>query len=174
MEETPVVTDPWRFAAIYLNDQLAMGVAWRELARRTAGHGRAGPEREILRRVADGIAEDLETHKKIMALLGIPTSRIKLGLAAVAERLGRVKPNGRLLSLSPLSRFEELEFLAMGIDGRKQLWATLRDLIGLADRLPEIDFAELIHRAERQRADMEPVRLAAGTAAFGVTAVPHG
>jgi hypothetical protein len=37
---------------------------------------------------------------------------------------------GRLGSYSPLGRFEELEFLAMGIDAKKQLWTTLRDLAG--------------------------------------------
>jgi hypothetical protein len=47
------------------------------------------------------------------------------------------------------------------------LWTTLRDLAGLAGRLPDIDFEELLSRAERQRRTLEPFRARAGTAALG-------
>lgn len=79
-----------------------------------------------------------------------------------AERLGRLTPNGRLIRYSPLSRFVELEFLTMGIQGKKQLWATLRDLAGLGRRLPGVDFDQLIKRAEHQRAALDPVRIQVG------------
>ncbi|MFD1145570.1 hypothetical protein [Saccharothrix hoggarensis] len=94
------------------------------------------------------------------------TDPVKTGLAFGAERLGRLKRNGRLVSYSPLSRFEELKFLAMGIDGKKQLWTTPRDLAGLRERLPDFDFDHLIDRAARQRAGLEPFRVRAGTDAF--------
>jgi hypothetical protein len=155
-----------RFLNIYLNDQLAMGVAWRELARRSARNNRGGPAGAVLRSVANGIAEDVTKFRDIMLRLGVRPNPVKTGLAILAERVSRVKPNGRLRSYSPLSRFEEVEILAMGIDGKKQLWTTLRDLAGLAERLPEIDFDELIDRAGRQRDELEPLRVAAGTEAF--------
>lgn len=151
---------------IYLRDQLALGVVWRELAKRSARNNRGTALGEALTGVATAIAEDVETFQAIMRRLGIRTSRVKTGLAIVAERVGRVKPNGRLRSYSPLSRFEELEILTMGIDGKKQLWNTLRDLADLATRLPDVDFDELIARAERQRAELEPFRVSAGTEAF--------
>lgn len=88
-------------------------------------------------------------------------------LAVVAERVGRLKLNGRLRTYSPLSRFVELEFLAMGIEGKKLLWGTLRDLAGLS-RLPDIDFDDLIKRAERQRADLEPFRVRVGKEVLAV------
>jgi hypothetical protein len=154
------------FLSIYLRDQLALGVLWRELARRTQRQHRGTALGDALDRVAVGIAEDVETFESIMRELGIRADPVKTGLAVVAERCGRLKPNGRLRSYSPLSRFEELEFLAMGIDGKKQLWTTLRDLASLESRLPEVDFDELIERAERQRAEVEPFRVRAGTDAF--------
>jgi hypothetical protein len=46
------------------------------------------------------------------------------------------------------------------------LWVTLRDLAGLASRLPDIDFDRLIERAEQQRADLEPFRASAGKEAL--------
>ncbi len=91
-------------------------------------------------------------------------------LLAAKERLGRLKLNGRLGTYSPLSRFMGLEFLAMGIEGKKLLWTTLRDLAGLASRLPDVDFDDLIQRAERQRADLEPFRVRAGTEALAAPA----
>jgi hypothetical protein len=36
--------------------------------------------------------------------------------------VGRVKLNGQLATYSPFSRFIELDFLAMGIEGKKLLW----------------------------------------------------
>ena len=102
-----------------------------------------------------------------MNRVGVRRSPAKPSLAVAAERLGRLKPNGRLGSYSPLSRFAELDFLAMGIDGKKLLWSNLRDLAGLDERLPDLDFDQLIERAERQRAEIEPFRARAGRHALG-------
>ncbi|WP_433271610.1 hypothetical protein ACQPZF_12910 [Actinosynnema sp. CS-041913] len=154
------------FLGIYLKDQLAMGVLWRELARRSQRNNRGSELGEALGRVAAGIAEDVETFRTIMRRLGVRTNPVKTGLAAVAERVGRLKPNGRLTGYSPLSRFVELEILAMGIDGKKQLWTTLRDLADLGTRLPGTDFDRLIERAEQQRAALEPFRVRVGTDVF--------
>ncbi|OLF15472.1 hypothetical protein [Actinophytocola xanthii] len=154
------------FLDIYLNDQLALGVAWRELAKRSAGNNRGSELGATLDGVATAIAEDVDTFRDIMERLRVRPSPVKSGLAWTAERLGRFKLNGRLRSYSPLSRFEELEFLTMGIDGKKQLWTTLRDLAGLAERLPDTDFDALVRRAEEQRALLEPFRVRAGTEAL--------
>lgn len=152
---------------IYMNDQLAAGVAWREVARRSAGSNAGTPLGGALEGVASEIAEDVETFEQIMERLGIGRSRVKTSLAIVAERVGRFKLNGSLFSYSPLSRFVELDFLAAGIEGKKILWSNLRDLAGLATRLPDVDFDRLIERAQRQRAELEPFRAQAGRDAFG-------
>lgn len=78
-----------------------------------------------------------------------------------------MKLNGRVVGYSPLSTFVELDFLAMGIDGKKLLWANLRDLGQLAQRLPDVDFDHLIERAQWQRDEVEPFRAAAGRQALG-------
>jgi hypothetical protein len=155
-----------KFLGIYLRDQLALGVLWRQLARRAAHHNRGTPLGEALARVATGIAEDVDTFHTIMNRIGVRANSIKTGLAIIAERIGRLKLNGRLVGYSPLSCFLELEALTMGIDGKKQLWTSLRDLAGLAGRLPDVDFDHLIHRAERQHAELEPFRVEAGTRAL--------
>ncbi|HET9140406.1 hypothetical protein [Actinophytocola sp.] len=143
-----------------------MGVLWREMARRAQRANRDTALGEALAGVASGIAEDVDTFRLIMHRVGARPNPVKTGLAVVAERLGRLKLNGRLTSYSPLSRFVELEFLAMGIEGKKQMWTTLRDLAGLGERLPDIDFDHLIERAEQQRAALEPFRVRTGTDTF--------
>ena len=147
---------------IYMNDQLALGVLWREVARRSQRENAGTELGEAVAAVARGIAEDVETFETIMRRLGLPRNPVKTSLAVATERVGRLKPNGRARGYSPLSRFVELDFLAMGIDGKKLLWAHLRDLAGLAERLPDVDFDALIRRAEQQRATLEPFRSDAG------------
>jgi hypothetical protein len=91
---------------------------------------------------------------------------MKRPLALVAERVGRLKPNGQLRGYSPLSRFLELESLALGLDGKKLLWANVRDFANGGDQLVDIDFDALIERAARQREELEPFRVAAGREAL--------
>jgi len=150
------------YLAIYLNDQLALGLLWRETARRSQRENRDTELGAALARVAGGIAEDVETFRAIMRRLGIRENPVKRALAVAGERVGRFKPNGKLRSYSPLSRFAELDFLAMGIDGKRLLWSNLRDLAGIQAGLPDVDFDELIRRAEEQRAELEPFRTLAG------------
>lgn len=151
-----------KYLRIYLNDQLALGAVWRELARRAARQNRGTPAGDALAEVAQEIAEDVATFERIMERLGVPRSRVKVGAAVAGERLGRLKLNGSLTSYSPLSRFVELDFLIMGITGKIQLWRTLRDLADLGERLPDVDFGALIARAEAQRSRLEPFRREAG------------
>lgn len=158
--------------AIYLNDQLALGTAWRELARRAAGENAGTALGAALDEVATEIAEDVETFRSIMARLGVRPSRPKQAAAVAAERIGRLKPNGHVRGYSPLSRFLELDALVMGIDGKLTLWGTLRDLAGLAERLPDLDFDRLTARAREQRAKLTPHHAAAGRAALAPPA-PH-
>jgi hypothetical protein len=161
---------------IYMNDQLALGIVWREVAKRAARENAGSDAGSALAEVAQAISEDVRTFEAMMRRLGLRRNIVKCGLAMAAERAGRLKLNGSLRSYSPLSRFSELEFLIMGIEGKKQLWATLSDLAALSLRLPDVDFAQLIARAEAQRAALEPHRASAGHEVFSsahVAALPR-
>jgi hypothetical protein len=160
-----------RFLGIYMRDQLAAGVLWREIARRAQRSNDGTELGDALAGVATAIAEDVSTFERLMDRLSIGRDRVKPALAVAAERIGRLKLNGQLRGYSPLSRFVELEGLVIGIEGKKALWQTLGDLAGLRARVPEVDFDHLVGRADAQRAALEPFRHAAGRDAFG-TAVP--
>jgi hypothetical protein len=157
-----------RLLGIYMTDHLALGYFARELARRAQRTHDGSALGDALTRVAeDGIAQDIALYEEIMRRLGFSPRSPKLMLAIVAERLGRAKPNGRVRRRSPLSSFEELDFLIMAIEGKVVLWENLRDLAGLRERLPDVDFDRLVDRAHDQRAQLEPFRTQAGRAALG-------
>lgn len=151
---------------IYLNDQLAMAITWRELAYRAAQNNHGTSAQLDLKIVAEAIADDVRQFRDIMRRLSIKQSRVKKLVAVAAERGGRLKLNGRLTTFSPLSRFIELETLAMAIEAKKHVWETLADLAALDERLPDIEFDRLIHRAESQRKAIQPLRQSAAAQAF--------
>jgi hypothetical protein len=139
----------------YLRDHLATGKAWRGLAERAARRDRGTPLGRDLDAVRRAIADDVDTLEGMMASLGFGPSRLKDGVAIAMERAGRLKLNRHLVRPSPLSRLEELDALIAGIEGKLDLWATLRDRAGLAHRFPSVDFDVLIERARAQRASLE-------------------
>jgi hypothetical protein len=154
-----------RYLAIYLNDHLAGATGGVELARRASasnrGHDTFG---QPLDRICVEIEEDRATLKQVIDRLGFSPSRVKPAGAWVAEKLGRLKLNGRLRGYSPLGRVLELEGLLIGITGKMALWETLADLEGV-ERL-EIDFAQMSARAAEQRSAVNDLhRLAAAALA---------
>jgi hypothetical protein len=154
---------------IYLNDELFLGTAGRELAKRSQ-RANAGTELgAFLDRLVREITEDVATLERVMDRLGIQRSQVKRTLAVFGERVGRLKLNGRFREYSPLSRLWELETLALGLDGKRLLWQNLRDATDAPTRAPEIDLADLIARAERQREEIEPFRADAARNAFAST-----
>jgi hypothetical protein len=158
---------------IYLNDHLAGAVAGTGLAGRLAAAERGKPGGAMLARLAGEIEEDRAALLDMMAALGIPVRRYKTVAAWVAERVGRVKPNGHLISRSPLSRVVELEAMRLGVEGKAAGWRTLRLR---AERDPRLDAARLdalIAGAEKQIDELERLRANAAADAFGGE-VAHG
>jgi hypothetical protein len=151
--------------SIYLNDHLAGSVVGIELARRT----RASNEGTELGRVLEEICAEIEADqvalREAMDRLGVAPSRVKPHAAWAAEKLGRLKPNGRLRGYSPLSRVVELEGLCAGVAGKRQLWTALKRTRGA--ELTGLDLDGLLARADAQHERLEACRLEAATTAFG-------
>jgi hypothetical protein len=153
-----------RLLAIYLNDHLAGATAGLELARRAAASNEGTALGERLASLARELDEDRETLRAIMERLDVGEDRLKRSAGWVAEKVGRLKPNGQIVGYSPLSRMIELEGLHVGISGKLSLWQVLRETAG--GSLAEFELEELIARAERQRGEVEPLRLEAAGEAF--------
>jgi len=159
-----MASDPDSRLAIYLNDHLAGSTVGVELARRARG-GNSGSELgQLLDRLVREIEEDRETLGSVIDAVGARRDRLKQAAAWLGEKAGRLKLNGQLTGYSPLSKLIELEGLNLGIEGKSRLWAVLGELSD--PRLSSFDFPALAQRAERQRSELEPFRLAAGRESF--------
>ena len=146
-----------RYTAVYLNDHLAGSTFAVELARRAAGEYDGTELGAFLARLAREIAEDRQALRRVMAAAGARPDAAKCTLAWVAEKVGRLKLNGRLLSRSPLSPLLELEALEVGIYGKRLLWEGLREQHVLGSTAVDLD--ELVDRARRQLDEVEGHRM---------------
>jgi hypothetical protein len=160
---------------IYLNDHLAGATAGSELADRVASENEGTEFGKPLRELATEIAQDRAELLAIMEELEIQVDHIKVAVGWTAEKLARLKPNGRVFGYSPLSRLLELEGLAGGIRGKRALWRALKVV---APSLPGIDAERLdvlLERAARQLRAVDRLHArAAELALAGSPVAPRG
>jgi hypothetical protein len=144
---------------IYLNDHLLGAMFGTELAARIAAAHRGSPDGAVLQDLAAEIREDRDALREVMETLDVPVRRYKTVLGWVAEKAGRLKPNGHLIERSPLSDLEELEVMRLGVEGKAACWRTLR---ARSDRDPRLDAAHLdalLARARGQADALEELRV---------------
>ncbi len=158
---------PTKLLAIYLHDHLAGATVGVAVAQRAVHSNRDNeayyPSFQVL---AEEIREDRASLLGIMSALNVGANPVKQALAWAAEKAGRLKLNGHLLSYSPLSRLDELEFLTLGVTGKLALWRSLDLLAPDEERLRPEQLTELIARAERQLEEIETCRRRAASDAF--------
>jgi hypothetical protein len=162
---TGTETEP-TMLGIYLNDHLAGSTGGLELARRTAGAHRGTEAGTTLTRLAKEIQEDREALLAIMAALEVPVRQYKVAAAWAAEKVGRLKLNGRLLDRSPLSSLVELETLRLGVEGKACLWRTLLRVAKHEPRLDSAQLHTLLQRATSQLESLEAMRMDASAEVF--------
>ena len=153
--------------SIYLNDHLAGATAGVSLARRAAASNRSTGYGEVLEAIAGEVEEDRQALVDVMRRLSVAQDQVKVALAWGVGQASRLKLNGSLLSYSPLSRLEELEALALGVEGKAALWKALRRARGDDPRLRGVDLDGLLERAQSQRRRLERQRVRAADEALG-------
>ena len=139
----------------YLNDHPAGSTTGRELARRAAANNRSSPLGEFLRELAREIDEDRDTLLTLMRELDVRVDRLKVLGGWTLEKVARLKPNGKLLGYSPLSRLLELEGLTLGVRGKLALWRALSEIQIEQPALAAAGLTALEDRAERQLSQSE-------------------
>ena len=154
---------------IYLNDHLAGATGGLELVRRSAAAHRGSPAGATLSRLAAEIEQDRESLQEVMVSLRVPVRHYKVYSAWAAEKVGRLKLNGRLLERSPLSSLIELEALRLGVEGKVSLWRTLREVAASEPRLDVAYLDRLLDRATDQVGTLESLRLQASAEVFGAS-----
>jgi predicted DNA-binding ribbon-helix-helix protein len=139
----------------YLTDHHAGATFGVELARRTRDENRETGYAEFFSRLAGEIEQDRDELEAIMRSLGVGSDRLKDSVAWAGEKLGRLKPNGRVLGYAPLSRVVELEGLIAGVSAKLALWRGLEEV---AEQEPRLDAELLGHLAERAQRQLRELR----------------
>jgi len=152
---------------IYLNDHLAGASAGVELAKRLARAEGEWAGNGKLDRLAEEIEQDRDALLEIMATVGEPVRGLEAAAGRVLEKLGRLKPNARVVSRSPLSRVVELEAMRVAIEGKIAGWRTLRARAAADPRLDTERLDELISNGRSQATRVERLRVRAAAELFG-------
>ena len=138
---------------IYLRNHEAAARAGCDLFTRVArthrGEAYAG-ELDALRRE---VHEDRATLRGIMRRAQVSPDLLMGTALQVAERLGRLKPNGRLVRRSPLTPFLEIEGLLDAVHAKAAGWWALD-----AARLSVISAPELASLRDRADSQIERLR----------------
>jgi hypothetical protein len=111
------------------------------------------------------IQEDLAILENLATDVGAGDFQVKELAGWLADKLSRLK-------LAPLEKpfhaFEALEFLSLGILGKRALWRTLRSVSCNYPELDAVDLDHLLERAETQYEATEIMRIQMAVRAFGV------
>jgi hypothetical protein len=143
-----------RLLAIYLRNHEAAATGGVDLFGRMRQSQADRPWGTVLVDVAADVAEDLGTLRTLMHAWGVrPDPWASLAIR-LGERVGRLKPNGHLVTRSPLSDLVEVEAGLDAVQAKAAGWQALR----AASTPPSpVDLAELSERAEDQIARLRPV-----------------
>lgn len=147
--------------ATYLNDHLGGATTGLEMFRRAA-RTQGSPD---LARLRDEVQQDRDSLVRLMRAVGVRVRSYKVLGGWALEKAARFKPNGHLLTRSPLSDLVELEALHLGVVGKAGLWRALLEVPD--DRLDRSDLQGLVSRAEGQAQALERLRLDAARAVLG-------
>ena len=134
----------------YLDDHRAGASGGTALVTRIWRSNRRTPWEAQLKEVIDLIEQDLIILDEVRAKAGVSGGELKRVAALAAERAARLKPNGHVISYSPLSRVLELETLMSAVQGKQRLWVTLRLAAPSQPWLEDFDFAALEESGARQ------------------------
>ncbi|MBD8078420.1 hypothetical protein [Cellulosimicrobium arenosum] len=142
-----------KLLATYLDDHVAGATVGLSRVRRMARAYEGTPVGDVVGPMVDQLDTEREFLITTTKDLGFHVSRYKVVLAAVAERVGRLTPNGRVVRQSPLSALLEVELVRGAVTGKLSGWRTLQQLPGdaVVDRARA---AELEEQARRQVDDL--------------------
>ncbi len=111
--------------AIYLRNHDAAARAGVELFRRSEGSQRDRPYGAELTELRAEVEQDARALRQVLRAEGIQPDRAQSALLQLAERIGRLKPNGSLLRRAPLSDLIEVEGMLDAVRAKAAGWQAL-------------------------------------------------
>jgi hypothetical protein len=150
----------------YLQDHYAGSSAGIELFRRAAQQQSDPVARTELTAMIEEVENDRAALERFLTAAGSKPDPVKNAGAWLAEKLGRLKPNGELLHRSPLSDVVELEALRIAVEGKAAGWRVLRRLAEDDDRFDRSELDQLLKSAADQIDRLEKLRMATAERVF--------
>ena len=141
----------------YMQDHHAGAAAGLEAFRRVAENHNDPEIRRAVSRIGDETEQDLRDLEELMTMVGTSPSKLKDLPAMAAEKLGRLKPNQRVVERSPLTDLVELEGLTIAVRGKELGFKALLDISD--PRMPREMLEKLVGRAEEHGRELERLRL---------------
>jgi hypothetical protein len=152
---------------IYVNDHLMAATGGIELVNRMLGAHRGDRFEQPLEQLLGQLREEKNAHLDMAATLGIPVRQYKQLASWVGEKFARLKPNGRVLSRSPLSDVVEFEFIATAVLAKRAGFETLREVAEVEPRLDKQLLDRLIRQADQQHEWLAEARREVVAEVFG-------
>jgi hypothetical protein len=144
-----MVTDVSSALTIYLRNHEAVAQARRDLFRRAAANQSDKPYSTELRQLVTEEEEDFQSLREFMRAVKVRPDLVLASTMRLAERVGRLKPNGHLLRRAPLSDLIEIEGLLDTVYAKLACWRALAALQP-DERAGSVAVDALIQRAEGQ------------------------
>jgi hypothetical protein len=148
----------------YLQDHLAGAFHAIELLKAMHGHFVGQPLGVFAAEVLAEVEADREVLATLTERVGGSAGGMKEWAAWLSEKVSRLKLKHG--SADGLGTFEALEFLVIGIHGKRALWLAMEVVATFDGRLQVFDFPELIRRAENQHRKVEEQRLICAQSVF--------
>jgi hypothetical protein len=167
MQSTDSPHDAMALLKTYVRDHDAASAGGEALARRCAGSNEGNDLGVYLKEtLLPQIEAEQRTLRAALETLDARPSAAKRAAARSGELVGRLKPNRRMLSYSPMSRVLELEGLIAGVHAKHRLWITLDALRTrhAMESLPDVE--EHASVAQEQMVTLERHHLDAISQAF--------
>jgi hypothetical protein len=143
--------------AIYLHDHYAGSHFAIELLDSIHDQYSAEPLGDFARRISEEIEQDRHVLRHLIETAGKSHLDAAEVLGWFSEKVSQLKM--RRDHSGGLGTFEALEMLTLGIQGKIGLWTALPEIRKVDPRIPDLDFATLLARAQTQYNQVEEQRL---------------
>lgn len=143
--------------ATYLHDHLAGADLAIDILQSMRDRHHDAPLGQLAAQLLPEVEQDRATLHTIAVRIGSPSSLVKEASSWFAGKASRFKLNPT--PSDDFGTFETLEFLALGVLGKLNLWRALQTLAPSDDRIDGFDYAALIARAERHFGALDEARL---------------
>ena len=146
----------------YLNDHLAGSAGAVGLIQKLATSAEDAAEASFFHDLEAQVGADRTLLKDLLDRLGESSSSMLEAAGSITGAASRLKLNWEGMDPGQLGRFEAMEVLALGIQGKRLLWLVLEELAPFVPEWEGVDFGELELQATEQRDAVEELRIEAG------------